>query len=206
MHRKLPVEALLFDLGGVVIDIDVERMFAHWAPLSRLPPEELRARLVIDEAFEQHERGELSTDAYMDHLRHQLDLDGSIDQVVAGWNALLVDQIDTTLDLIDNLRPEVPCYAFSNTSAVHRAVWETRFPRVMSAFERLFLSFEMGMRKPDPEAYRAVADEIVTRPGAILFFDDTLSNVTGASAAGLQAVQVLRPDDVTAALRDVGLL
>jgi len=206
MDRTSPIEALLFDLGGVVIDIDFEQMFCHWSPRSRLSLQQMKQRFRVDEPFKQHERGELDTRDYMRHLGRQLEIEATEDQIAAGWNALLIEQIDSALDLVDTARKHLPCYAFSNTSAVHRTEWGRRFPRVFESFEQLFLSFELGIRKPDPEAYRFVAGKIGVAPEKILFFDDTGENIEGARAAGLNAVQVRSPSDIEQALAGVGAL
>lgn len=206
MDRTSSIEALLFDLGGVVIDIDFERMFRHWLPQSRLSLQQMQERFRVDEPFKQHERGELGTGDYMRHLGRQLELDASEDQIAAGWNALLGEQIDSALDLVDTARKHLPCYAFSNTTAVHRSEWARRFPRVFDSFEQLFLSFELGIRKPDLEAYRFVAGKIGVAPERILFFDDTGENIKGARAAGLNAVQVHSPSDVERALAGLDAL
>ena len=199
------VSALLFDLGGVVIDIDFQRMLQHWLPHSRLTLDQMRNRMRPDAAYRQHERGELPDQAYMAHLAAVFELDMALTDVATGWNAMLVDQIDATLDLIDQVRGQVPCHAFSNTSAIHHGIWSTRFPRVAEVFDRLFLSFELGLRKPDIAAFHAVSNEIGVEPGEILFFDDTADNVAGARGAGLQGVHVKGPTDVRRALAERGL-
>ncbi len=204
--RNAATQALLFDLGGVVIDIDVERMLRHWLPYSRLSLDEMKQRLKIDLPFEQYERGELSTSDYMGHLSEVFVLDADWETVATGWNALLVEQIDHALDLVASARRHLPCHAFSNTSASHHKEWGRRFPRVIDSFQQLFLSFEMGMRKPDPAAFLRVAEQIGVEPASILFFDDTLENVEGARSAGLCAVHVRSTFDVERALAGIGAL
>lgn len=196
------VRALLFDLGGVVIDIDLTRMLRRWAPLSSLSMEQMRERLAIDEPFRRHERGELDTSGYFDHLRHVLALDGDDTAVAEGWNAMLAGEIPAALGLVERARDRLPCFAFTNTSASHKAVWSTRYPRVVRAFERIFASHEIGMRKPEPAAFRHVVEAIGTRSGQVLFFDDSAENVRGARQAGLQAVQVKSTADIARALAD----
>lgn len=199
-------QILLFDLGGVVIDIDVERMLRHWLPYSRLSLGEMQQRLKIDPPFEQYERGELSTTEYMGHLAEVFALEADWQAIATGWNALLVDQIDCALDLVARARKRLPCHAFSNTSTIHRDEWGQRFPRVLDSFQRLFLSFEMGMRKPDPAAFLSVADQIGVDPANILFFDDTVENINGARSAGLATVHVQSTADIEQALVGIGAL
>lgn len=200
------VRALLFDLGGVVIDIDFDRMLHHWLPHSRLTLRQMRERLCADEAHCRHERGEIDATAYMAHLAASFALDTDVENVAAGWNAMLVDEIPDTLDLIDRVGTSLPCYAFSNTSAVHHEQWARRFPRVTTVFRRMFLSFELGLRKPERDAFHAVAAAIGEPPRSIVFFDDTEENVHGAREAGLDAVLVEGPLDVRYALTERGII
>lgn len=195
-----PIKALLFDLGGVVIDISVERALRSWEPRSSLSVEQMRERLVADEPFRQHERGELPAAGYFDHLRKVFRLDASDGEIAAGWNAILVGENEASLRLIESARKHLPCYAFTNTSQTHQAVWSTAFPKVVSAFDRIFTSPQLGMRKPEPAAFDAVTQEIGVDPANILFFDDLLENVEGARAAGLQAVHVRGHEDIRQAL------
>jgi FMN phosphatase YigB (HAD superfamily) len=79
-------------------------------------------------------------------------------------------------------------------------VWATRYARELSVFRSIFVSFEMGLRKPDPRAFGAVAQRTGFPASAFLFFDDTLENVMGARRVGMQAVHVQSTDDVRVAL------
>ncbi len=207
MAQQNTIQALLSDIGGVVIDIDFERALSHWASLSHLSIDDMRERFRVDEPFKRHETGAMEAAQYFDHLRGMFALDGSDDDIAAGWNAILVDEIPASLALFERARSRLPCYAFSNTSRTHYATWSKNFPRVINTFERLYLSFELGRRKPDRSAFEAVARQIGKPPRSILFFDDLQENVEGARAAGMQAIQVSDPvADIRQALQDLAAL
>ena len=200
------VKALLFDLGGVVVEFDFARALAHWAPMSSLPPEALAGVFSHDEDYQRHERGELSGPEYFGTLRRKLQLDASDEQIEAGWNAIFQAEIGQTLDAIEGVRPLLPCYAFSNTNKSHHAAWRAAFPRIELAFDKIFTSSDIGLRKPEPAAFEHVCREIGMPTQSLLFFDDLEENVLAARACGLQAVQVRSPEDVRAALRELGCL
>jgi putative hydrolase of the HAD superfamily len=198
--------AVLFDLGGVVLDIDFERPLAVWQPHSRLAPEELRAAFRQDDPYLRHETGALSADGFLAHLREVLALECDPDTVRAGFNAILVAEIEETVRLLDAIRPDVPRYAISNTNPVHVAEIERAFPRLLPRFHRVFVSHEIGQRKPDAAAFRHVLEAIGVPAPEALLFDDLLPNIEAARAIGMQAVQVRGPEDVRRGLLERGLL
>lgn len=200
------VRALLFDLGGVVLDVDFERALAAWAPHSRLPPERLRERFAFDEPYQRHETGHLHEDGYFDHLRQALALECDAGTVRAGFNAVLVGEIEETVDMLQALQGRVPCHAISNTNAAHLAQIARAFPRLLPLFTRVFASHAIGHRKPHAGAFEHVLRAIGLPPAQVLLFDDLAPNVEAARALGLQAVQVRSPADVREALRLRGLL
>ncbi|OOG39917.1 HAD-IA family hydrolase [Polaromonas sp. A23] len=200
------VQALLFDLGGVVIDIDFNRAFEHWQPVSRLSLDEIKAGFQFDAAYQQHERGEITAAQYFTHLSNTLQLQEGHARVAEGWNALFLGEISETLAMIQLARGQLPCYAFTNSNTAHQAAWSAMFPAVVQAFDRIFVSSDMGCRKPERKAFDHIARAINVAPQAILFFDDLAENVAGAQAAGLQAVHVRGPEDVRAALERIGCM
>lgn len=199
------IKALLFDLGGVVLRIDFKSALNAWAPYSRLSPAAMAERAVSDEAFRRHERGQLDSAGYFAHLREVFELDASDEQIGAGWNAILIDEYALSMALIRQARAHLPCYAFTNTGAYHYDTWSTAFPDIVSLFDRIFMSFEMGLRKPEKAAFDAVATAIGMTHSEILFFDDTDENIEGARNAGLQTVKVNDPADIQRALTGIGI-
>ena len=200
------VGAVLFDLGGVILSIDFDRALAAWAPHSRLSPERLRETFHWDEPFLQHETGKLSNEGYFAHLRQALELDCDAATVQAGFNAILVAEIEETTRLVAQVRRRVPCYAISNTNDAHMAEMRRAFPALLPRFDRVFASHEIGHRKPQPAAFDHVLREIGLPAAQVLLFDDLPANIEGARALGLQAVLVRSPADVRDALAERGLL
>ena len=209
-NRPMPLppvtRALLFDLGGVVLDVDFEHALAAWAPHSRLSAAQLRERFRLDEPYERHETGHLEAAGYFAHLREMLALECDEATLQAGFNAVLRGEIDETVQLLDAARRHVPCYAISNTNAVHVAAIERAFPRLLPRFTRVFASHQIGHRKPHRAAFDRVLREIGLPPSEVLLFDDLVANVEAARALGLQAVLVRGPGDVREALAQRRLL
>jgi putative hydrolase of the HAD superfamily len=185
-----PFDALLFDLGGVVIDIDFDRVFARWARHAGADPAAIRARFSFDEFYARHERGEISADEYFASLRSSLGIDLDDAQWVDGWRLIYTGEVPGMRDLLRSLAARFPLYAFTNSNPTHMAVCSRAYADVLGHFRRVFVSCDLGVRKPEAEAFAKIATAIGVPVGRILFFDDTESNVRGAIAAGLQAVHV----------------
>ena len=204
MHLHAP-KALLFDLGGVLVDIDFTRALRSWAAHSKLPFDELKRKYQFDPAYECHERGEISASEYLSHIAETLELSASPEQVEIGWNAIFRGEITTTRLLVERVRQHIPCYAFTNTNASHMATWSKLYPGVVSAFSKVYASHEIGLRKPDASAFEYICRDTGIAPSEFLFFDDLLENVHAASEAGLQGVLVRSPEDIAASLQAFGI-
>ncbi|HSN19422.1 MAG TPA: HAD family phosphatase [Usitatibacter sp.] len=196
-----PVEALLFDLGGVLIRLDWDAVFTHWASCCGADPALLRARFSFDEPYERHERGEITAREYFKTLRASLGIELSNDDFRLGWERVFAGPVAPAVELVKRIDPRMPLYLFSNTNAAHHAAWAHDYAQALRPFRRAFTSFELGVRKPDRAAFHRVAREIGVAPERILFFDDTEPNVEGARRAGLQAVHVRSTEDVARAVR-----
>lgn len=195
-----PVTALLFDLGNVLIEIDFGRMFTALSGVSGVSASELSSRFSFNEAYEQHERGEISFAEYAASLRRTLGLELTDAQLRDAWNAIFVRPVPGIQGLLEWAKTRWPLYALTNTNAAHQEVWTRDYAEVLAPLERVFVSSELGWRKPQPEAFLQVAREIGVPPERLLFFDDTLENLAGARAVGLQTVHVTSPQDTEAAL------
>jgi glucose-1-phosphatase len=198
-------DALLFDLGRVVLDIDFGRTLGHWARDAGCEPVLLGQRFLRDELYHRHEKGEISDETFFAGLRSSLGIELSDVQFIEGWNAIFVGEMPGIEALLARAAKRLPLYAFSNTNAVHGAYFSARYAEVLRHFRKVFLSSTIGLRKPDAEAYDHVVQAIGVPAERIVFFDDLDENIRGARERGLKAVQVTSSDDVARALEALGI-
>jgi glucose-1-phosphatase len=189
------VDAIVFDLGGVLIELDFDRAFSHWAKAGGGSLDRVREQFWA-QPHQGYEIGAIDTAAFFAALRTSLALDVSDADLEEGWNAIFPEEVAGIRPILASLAERFPLYVFSNTNVCHQRAWSSRFAELLKPFHRVFTSCEMGKRKPAPEAFHAVAQAIEVPPERILFFDDTLVNVEGALAVGMQAVHVRSIADI----------
>jgi glucose-1-phosphatase len=198
------VEAIVFDLGGVLVDVDMQRALVGWAGAAGVPAASLAARFAgRDEAYCAHERGELDDSGYFAYLRAKLGLAIGDDELLAGWNAIIGEPLAGVEPLVRRLASEFPLYVFSNTNPAHVAHFSPRHRRLLAHFRKVITSCEIGARKPEPEAFLRLAQIIGSKPEQLMFFDDLEENVLGARRAGLSAFKVTRLDDISRAVQNL---
>lgn len=198
-------DALLFDLGRVVIDLDFERVLKVWAHHAGCAPSDLVSRFVLDEEYHRHECGEIDEAAFFDGLRSRLGVPLSDQQLLQGWNAVFVGEMPGIGALLARAARHLPLYALSNTNPAHVAYFSQAFADVLRHFRTVFVSSEIGHRKPTPAAYDHVIAATGVAPARMVFFDDLAENIQAARAHGLIAVHVTDSGDVARALDQLGI-
>jgi glucose-1-phosphatase len=198
-------DALLFDLGRVVIDIDLNKTLACWAGHAGCDVAQLVGRFSPDQTFRRHETGEISDAEFFESLRASLGIKLSDAQFLDGWNSIFVGEMPGMARLLARAAKRLPLYAFSNTNGAHIEHFSPRYAAVLGHFRKIFLSSAIGLRKPDAKAYDHVVQAIGVPASRIVFFDDLAENIEGAKARGLIGVHVTSPDNVADALAALGI-
>jgi putative hydrolase of the HAD superfamily len=198
-------DVLLFDLGRVVLDIDFSKAITCWAGHAGCPPETIVSRYVRDEAYQLHEMGKISDEAYFASLRSALGIAISDAQFLEGWNAIFAGEMPDIAQHLARAAQQIPLYAFSNTNRPHVEHFSRQYADLLGHFREMYLSSSIGLRKPDAEAFDHVVAAIGVPAERIVFFDDLAENIEGARARGLTAVHVTSPHDVGNALRALGI-
>jgi putative hydrolase of the HAD superfamily len=199
------VRALLFDLGGVVIQFDFNGAFNAWASRAGCDPKVIAQRFSIDDSYQQHERGEIPASSYFAALRQSLRIDLSDEDFREGWNDVYLGPVPGMSAVFSAAQRHLPLFAFTNSNPTHQNVWEHLYAEELRPFEAIFVSSELGLRKPDPAAFHRVAGRMGFEPEEVLFFDDGPENVEGARTAGMQSVLVDSISDVHGALARIGI-
>lgn len=198
-------DALLFDLGRVVIDYDLRRTLKAWAVELGSDPHALMAKLAQNDTFHRYETGHVTDAEFFATVRTALGLTLTDAQLREGWNAIFSGEMPGIAPLLDRAAKQLPLYALSNTNDSHIAHFSEHYAELLVHFRELFLSSRIGMRKPNGETYDFVVKAIGIAPQRIVFFDDLAENVEAARERGLHAVQVHSSDDVARTLDQLGL-
>jgi glucose-1-phosphatase len=198
-------DALLFDLGRVVLDIDFKRAMACWARHGKCEPADIAARFSSDEALRHYESGKIDDATYFAGLRKMLGVDITHEQLLEGWNAIFIGEIPGIAPLLKRAAKHLPLYALSNTNPPHIAHFSKTHGEVLGHFREMYLSSTIGLLKPDRAAYDHVVKTIGSPAQRIVFFDDLAENIQGARAYGLIAVHVKSSEDVAQALTALGI-
>lgn len=197
------MKALLLDLGGVILDVRPRAVLAHWAHAAGEDVARIAERWRLDDAYKALEVGAIDFGEYATALSRRLAIDLSPEQWRSGWNALLGEPFPAVASILPRLAKRVPLYCFSNTNAVHQAVWQPQLAGLLASFTKVYASWQLGLRKPDAEAYLHVAADMGVAPADIVFLDDNRDNIAGALAAGLDARLSVGADATLAHLREI---
>jgi glucose-1-phosphatase len=197
VHRS--IQNLIFDLGGVLLNLHVDRTHRAFAELAGIPIEEVKARISKTPFFNDYEKGLHSDDEFRQLVRDFLLTNATPSEIDLAWNAMLGEIPLSRLDLLDRLRSRYRIFLLSNTNAIHvnyftREVIASGASPLESFFDRVYYSHELKMRKPETGIYEHVLKQHSLNPRATLFLDDNAENLVGAEQIGIQTLQVTHPD------------
>jgi FMN phosphatase YigB (HAD superfamily) len=198
-------EAVVFDLGKVLLDFDYGIVIGKLAKRGRLSVVELRHLLVESPLLPAYERGELSSEAFYEEVRRATGFDGDY-EAFTGYFVDIFRPIERMVALQAELRGRgVPTYIFSNTNDLAVGHIRRTYP-FFAGFDGYVLSYEHGSMKPDAPLYEVVERVTGREGGALMYFDDRPENVEAGAARGWQAVVHADPEESWARVRAAGLL
>ena len=200
----LAFEAIIFDLGGVLLNIDYKASKAAFEALGVKDFDLHFSQLTQSELFDRFETGKISAEEFREKIKLESQIHCSDSQIDAAWNAMLLDFPLHRIELLEMLSSLVPLYLFSNSNEIHIRVFKERLfdsglqQRFENSFQQLYYSYELGLRKPHPESFLYLVRENKLDPSKTLFIDDSIQHIEGAKAAGLQAIFLPSAMDITA--------
>jgi glucose-1-phosphatase len=184
------VKNIIFDLGGVLLNIDPKKTIEAFG---RLGMEQLigdKGLSYDHDIFYLMEQGKITPDEFRNGVRKLIPTEVSDEQIDDAWTAMLLDFPKVRVELVVNLRKHFGIYLFSNTNAIHVVKYHANFRNqhgfeVSSLFEKDYYSNEIGYRKPSQESFQEIIRLSGIIPEESIFIDDSLANVEAAIACGL---------------------
>jgi glucose-1-phosphatase len=198
----MAIKNIIFDLGGVIMNIDFKKTEAAFEALGFANFKQYITQFHITPFFEQYETGMIDDTAFIKGIQNLAERPITEDQVIASWNALLLDFPPRRLELLEAIKKRYRIFLLSNTNALHHHAFQQTLHAqtgllLEDIFEKTYYSHTAHLRKPDAAIYQLVLKENTLHPGETLFIDDTASNFTGAEALGIQTLHLKPPMQIT---------
>ena len=180
-------KTIIFDLGGVLVHLHWDGLCGRLAELSDCDAEEVRREVMNGPIVESAMRGLLQPRAYHESLCGKLGIDLAYEEFTEIWNGLLSAN-EAIVPMVEQLKSGYPLVLGSNTDQIHFTYSLKEFP-VLGHLGRYFLSYEMGLLKPEPEFFRHILRGLDVPAGDCIFIDDRPENVESAVGTGITAFQ-----------------
>lgn len=202
---KSEFENIIFDFGGVIINIDYEATINAFKDLGISDFDALYSQAAQSDLFDAIETGRISPQHFINGILQLLPAGVTPNQVVHAWNAMILDIPKERIEFLQQLSQTHDIYLLSNTNSIHidKAMreWNNKTQAdINDVFKKVYLSHEMGMRKPDVEIFRHVCQEQGLDPSKTLFIDDSIQHIHGAREAGLHAHHLLSNETILSIL------
>jgi FMN phosphatase YigB (HAD superfamily) len=177
------IDTIIFDFGDIFINLDKQ---ATISGLEKLGMTEWNSE--FDRLNLLFETGDISHDDFLAGLQEQLP-NASIDEILEAWNAVLVDFPLYRLEFLQLLSKKYRLFLLSNTDSIHIETFESKngisfYSDFYQCFEKVYFSFEIGKRKPNPEVFQYLINKHELSPKRTLFIDDKKENTDSAATLG----------------------
>lgn len=206
------VKNIIFDLGGVIINLDIHKTIIEFNKLSTTAFESIYTQLQQTELFDLFDKGEITEQEFFVQIKKAIKTEAPQSELINAWNAMLLDFPTHRLELLKKLQPNYRLFLLSNTNETHVTEFEKTLQQTQGYnnlepfFEKVYYSCRMGMRKPDVEIFEFVLNENKLNPAETIFIDDSPQHVEGALNAGINAYLLPKEKDITVLIKELETL
>lgn len=196
------VKNIIFDLGGVILNIDYGQTANAFKKIGVANFDEIYSQAKQVQVFDKLETGELTPDEFRECMK-EIVPSLQLSDIDKAWNAMLLDLPAARIDLLKKLKKKYRLFLLSNTNEIHikcfRKIIDSFYGENIfdAIFENQYYSSEIGMRKPNPECFQYVLEKNGMEPSETLFIDDSIQHVEGARKLKINAYHLIPGEDIT---------
>jgi FMN phosphatase YigB (HAD superfamily) len=189
------IRHIIFDLGGVLLNIDYALTEKAFIDLGVTNFHELYSQAAQTELFDKWETGQVTEDEFVTAIQGMASIPLTAGQIKTAWNAMLLDFPLRRLQILQQLHLYYDLVLLSNTNALHeqafnKILMDSRSMNIAAFFDKVYFSHKIGMRKPSVEIFTRILDENGFLPEHTLFLDDSIQHIYGARQAGITAIHM----------------
>jgi glucose-1-phosphatase len=206
------IQNIIFDLGGVIINLDIPKTIAEFNKISQVKFEDIYTQAHQSDLFNLFDKGVISPEDFFEGIRKEIRYTGNEDKLIFAWNAMLLDVPGKRLETLVKAKQNYNTFLLSNTNEPHVAVFERNLYQQHGVknfedyFDKVYYSCRMNMRKPDKEIFEFVLDSNNLDPAETVFIDDSIQHVKGAGECGINSYLLPKNMEVHDLLKELGLL
>ncbi len=183
--------AIIFDLGGVLIDVDYNKTINAFEKLGIEDARELYSQRSQSTLFNEIECGEISSEDFLMELSRRAKKELSLLEIKEAWNAIIGPYNKRIIPLLQSLKKDYKLFVLSNTNSIHIEKANDEWSKISSIsmssfFDKVYLSHEIGDRKPNTSVFKNLCEEQNLNPGKTLFIDDSIQHIESAKRMGLK--------------------
>jgi len=187
------INALLFDLGGVIVDLDYNKTIEAFEAIGLEDAEHLYNQFNQSKIFDEFEIGSISREEFMGLLQEKIPQKVSQSKIKEAWNAMILGFEKSKLEQIKRYSEKMPCYLLSNTNEIHleyiqTLLQEVPFKNLELLFTKCYYSHIIGRRKPHRETFEWVLNDMGSSPEEVLFIEDSPQHIRGAEKAKIKTL------------------
>ena len=202
MIKNKNINDIIFDFGGVIINIEYNDTINAFKNLGIKKFDSMYSKAKQIRLFNQLETGHISKTNFIKKIKHFMPLNTPNEKIISAWNAMIKDVPQKTIDYLIELKSKgYRLFLLSNTNEIHieEAIksWDkTNCPKPEEIFNNIYLSYKIGMRKPNKEIFNFICNKENLDPSKTLFIDDSIQHIKGAKSIGLNTHHLLNQTDL----------
>ena len=188
------IKAIIFDFGGVILNIDYNKTYKAFTNLGVKNFDEMYSQKNANPLFHDLEEGKINEEEFYNAFKRSTQLPLTDQQIKNAWCAMLMHYRKEALQTLSAIRHKYKLYLLSNTNIIHYKEFNKIFEEdigpgsINNYFDKVYYSHEIGYRKPGNEAYEYVLQQNNLDAIQTIFIDDSIQNIDAAKALGLQTI------------------
>jgi len=185
------IKAIIFDLGGVILNIDYQRTVDEFKKIGVPHFGEIFSQFKQSSFTDDFEKGRISENDFYETVKAKTEVDFSFSEFRSAWNAMLLDLPPQRIEMLKKLSEQYRLFLFSNTNETHYNKFITKVESDFDIlFEKTYYSHQFGLRKPDKFAFQMLLEQNNLVAEDTLFIDDSYQHIESANSLGIRTLLI----------------